>query len=155
MHIHTLTNSIETNTSMHRHTNTCRRSNLCWGLSHFSHFSQRCNCGLFPSGMTHPKSSINRPSRSPRVYVCVYFCVFVIMSQTDWVVSNPADQLTVFQLASRACSRPGWVRRLSQTEANPLWTDQCREREKVWAVNREREKEGCKVRRFAYRPLGR
>lgn len=38
--------------------------------------------------------------------------------------------MCVFQLASRACSGPVGVRQLSQSAANPLWIDQCREKER-------------------------
>lgn len=76
----TALDSIETDTCMHTHTNRHKTSDLCRGLSHISHFSQCCNCELFPSGLTHPKTSINRPSRS--MFVCVYLCVCVRMCVT-------------------------------------------------------------------------
>lgn len=66
-------------------------------------------------------------------------CVQVCNNGPDRAVSNPADQCDVFQLASRACSGPARVRLLSQSAANPLWTDQCREREEG--------EEGWKVRK--------
>lgn len=131
---HTDTNSLDLYGD--KHTDAHKTSDLCRGLSHISHFSQCCNCDLFPSGLTHPTTSINRPSRSVFVCRCVYMCVHVCSNWPDRAVFNPANQCAVFQLASRACSVSAVVRLLSKSAANPLLTDQCREREERWRVRR-------------------
>lgn len=58
------------------------------------------------------------------VHVCLFMAVHVYNNGLDSAASNPVDQCYVFQLASRACSRPVGVRLLSQSAANPLQTDQ-------------------------------
>lgn len=81
MHAHT--DSLALCRDNHAHTNTHKTSDLCRGLSHISHFSQCCR--LFPSGLTHPKTSINRPSRSVFVCRCAFprLCVCVVMGQAE------------------------------------------------------------------------
>lgn len=68
-------------------------------------------------------------------------CVHVCINGQDRAASNPVDQCYVFQLASRACSRPVGVRLLSQSAANPLQTDQYRGR----GLEGEGEQEGCRL----------